>query len=266
MPGTPEVLTWSARTPGPTGDAEAAAPAWVDLGELGAPDGSDAGALEPPGRRLPRALLWTAGLLAVGGLAFAAVRSPGGSDGGPATTNGTSTSDLGGVDPQFTVPPLPGRLDLPAQIALQATSTAALEDTVQPGGRRGDCPSVRTGRADPVHAAARAIHAVLPGFRLLDSARTSDGFGGVCLVQLRARDSHGAVLVLNVVPPSVAARWTGQDVQSLESQAEGGSLVRTVSDSTATGWRVDAGVVGEQLTLPDLGRLGTLAGRRDLEW
>ncbi len=266
MPGTPEVLTWSARTPDPAGDADAGAPAWVDLGELGAVDGSDVGALEPPVRRLPRALLWTAGLLAVGGLAFAAVRSPGGADGGPATTNGTSTSDLGGVEPDFTVPPLPGRLDLPAQIALQASSTAALEDTVQPGGRRGDCPAVRRGHADPVNAAMRAVHAVLPGFRLLDSARTSDGFGGICLVQLRARDSHGTVLVMNVVPPSVRPDGPAQDVQSLESQRQGGSLVRTVSDSTATGWRVDVGVVGEQPTLPDLGRLGTLAGRRDLEW
>ncbi len=182
------------------------------------------------------------------------------------TGTGTATTPVGGVDPDFTVPPLPHRLDLPAQVALEATSTAVLHDTVRTGARKGECPPVGRGHPDPVRATMRAVRQLLPGFHLLDSARTTDGFGGICLVQLRAQNADGTVLVVNVVPPGIWPGGRDQEVQSLESQTEGSSLVRTVSDRTATGWRVDVGAVGEQLVVPDLGRLGALAAGRGLEW
>jgi hypothetical protein len=209
-------------------------------------------------------VLWVAGLLAVGGLVLSAVRSPG--DPTPAASSARSTASVGGEDPDFTVPPLPHRLDLPAQVALAASSTAILHDVVRPGTRKGECPLVGSGRTDPVHATMRVVHGLLPGYRLLDSARTSDGFGGVCLVQLRAQNADGTVLVVNIVPAGIWPGGRGEEVQSLESQTEGSSLVRTVSDRTATGWRVDVGAVGAQTVVPDLGRLGALAAGRGLEW
>jgi hypothetical protein len=273
MPGTPEVLTWSGPTsqPGPSG-ARAAESAWVELGELGGPD-DPAGASPSPTpavRRVPRAVVWVAGLLAAGGLVLSAVRSPGDPTPAAASTASTdstgSTGSVGGEDPDFTLPPLPRRLDLPAQVALAASSTAVLHDVVRTGASKGECPPVGKGHTDPVRATMRVVHRVLPGYRLLDAARTSDGFGGICLVQLRAEDADSTVLVVNIVPPGVWPGGGDQDVQSLESATEGSSLVRTVSDRTATGWRVDVGAVGAQPVVPDLGRLGELAGGRGLEW
>jgi hypothetical protein len=267
MPGTPEVLTWSGHSSGPGSSGRGpGTPAWVDLGELGGADDRAGPPPELPVRRVPRAVLWAAGLLAVGGLVLSAVRSPGDPAAPAAAASTASTASAGGVDPDFTVPPLPHRLDLPAQIALAATSTAVLHDVVRPGARKGECPLVGAGHVDPVRATMRVVHGLLPGYHLLDSARTSDGFGGMCLVQLRAQNADGTVLVVNIVPPGIWPGGRDQEVQSLESQTEGSSLVRTVSDHTATGWRVDVGAVGEQLVVPDLGRLGALAAGRGLEW
>ena len=117
-----------------------------------------------------------------------------------------------------------------------------------------------------VTRAMKAIDATRPGVRLKDSSQLSDSFGELCLLQLRARDAHGTVYVLTVVPPE---RWPGvhtQELQSLQSQRAGSSYVRTVSELTPTGWRIDLGVVGAEAALPTLGALGDIAVSPLMTW
>jgi hypothetical protein len=279
MTGVPEVLTWPSGDRGddPVEDgssvdrsvdrsADGWGGSWVDLDALtaGGPPTDPTDPNQPSRRRVgrvPRAVLWVVGAAAVGGLVLAAVHDPG----GPVKPAPSAATPDGGA-PAFSVPPLPQPLALPDQVTLAALSSDPLHSSVRAGGAKGECPIPSRHAPDPVRTAAQVVRAALPGFRLLDSGQTRDRFGGVCLVQLRANNSDGAVLVLNVVPPGVWPGGDNQEVVSLQSRQRGSQLTRTVSDLTATGWRVDVGAVGESSVVPDLGRLGSLADNGRLEW
>jgi hypothetical protein len=268
MRGGPEVLSWP-------GDDDAASrveddgpvSTWVDLGDLhepsnGAIDGSPPPERLGPRQRGPRVLSWVVVVGALAALVVPALRSPA----TPAqdTVTRTDANEVEQYPPWM--PPPPTALPLPDRMALAARSTQPLRDAIRPGGTRGDCPKQQGKGQAPVKSAMKAIDAALPGFHLVDSSRLRNSFGELCLLQLRARDAHGTVLVLNVVPPE---RWPGihtQELQSLQSRHEGGSYTRTVSELTATGWRVDLGAVGVQARLPDLGELGTVAAAPALIW
>jgi hypothetical protein len=263
--GAPEVLTWASGDPasGRPGEDEQVG-TWVDLGEL---DGTPAVPPPPPPevRRVPRAVLWAAAALAVGALATTAFGDSSGSTRAtPSATVPDGGDSTGG--PTFTVPPLPHSLTLPDQVALAAHSKAWLHNSVRTGGSKGECPVRQKHAPDPVRAATRVVTTILPGFTLLDSGQTRDRFGGVCLVQLRATNTDGSILVLTVVPPGTWPGVHNQELVSLQSRQQGSSLTRTVSDLTATGWRIDVGAVGEASVVPDLGRLGAVADNNALEW
>lgn len=268
MRGGSEVLSW----PGgdaPTGRVEDDGPVstWVDLGDLREPSGGNVDAGGPARRlgafqRVPKVTGWVVVLAAIAALVVPALRSPA----APASDTVTRT-DAGDVEqyPPW-MPPPPTALPLPDRMALAARSTQPLRDSVRPGGTRGDCPKQQGKGQAPVKSALKVIDTTLPGFHLVDSSRLRDTFGELCLLQLRARDAHGTVLVLTVVPPE---RWPGintQELQSLQSRHEGSSYTRTVSELTVTGWRVDLGAVGQQARLPNLGELGDIAADPALTW
>jgi hypothetical protein len=270
MRGGPEVLSW------PGGDAAAGrveddgpVSTWVDLGDLRESGGGTGGAdgTEPPHRpgpfqRVPKLTGWLVVLAAIAALVVPALRSP--ATPAPDTVTRTDASDVEQYPPWM--PPPPTALPLPDRMALAARNSQPLRDAVRPGATRGDCPKPPGNAQAPVKTAMKAIDATLPGFHLVDSSRLRDTFGELCLLQLRARDAHGNVLVLNVVPPE---RWPGihtQELQSLQSRHEGSSYTRTVSELTVTGWRVDLGAVGAQARLPDLGELGDIADDPTLTW
>jgi hypothetical protein len=268
MRGGPEVLSW------PAGDA-AASPVeddgpvstWVDLGDLRELSGGDVGASGPARhlgvfQRVPKVTGWVVVLAAIAALVVPALRSP--ATPAPDTVTRTDASDVEHYPPWM--PPPLSALPLPDRMALAARSTQPLRDAVRPGGSRGDCPKQQGKGQAPVKSALKVIDATLPSFHLVDSSRLRDTFGELCLLQLRARDAHGSVLVLTVVPPE---RWPGihtQELQSLQSRHEGSSYTRTVSELTVTGWRVDLGAVGAQPRLPDLGELGDIADDPALSW
>ena len=278
MRRSPELLDWSrahavGSRPGDDDQADRAY-VWVEfadvdeLGELGAPD--DAGDPAANGRdrrgtahglgRVPHLLWWAIGAAGVAALVLSAVPNP-----GPAARPHLPPA-LGGPATQFAAPALPRPVTLPDQVALAAKSPKRLHDTVSRRGTRGDCPAGPKGTPGPKTAAAHAVTAVLPGYHLVDSGETRDRLGQLCLVQLRAKNADGTIIVMSVVPPGPWPGQHGQETVSLQSRREGIWLTRTVSDVTATGWRVDVGAVGEPTVLPTLGQLGALADSRGLQW
>jgi hypothetical protein len=268
MRGGPEVLSWpGGQDAGSRFEDDGPVSSWVDLGDLHGPSSPDLDLLDGPRRagpvpRGPRVVSWLVVVAALAALVVPALRSPATQ---PQDTVTRSDANEVAQYPPW-MPPPPTALPLPDRMALAAHNKQPLRDAMRPGGARGDCPQQKGKGQAPVKSAMKVIDRTLPGFHLVDSSRLRDTFGELCLLQLRARDAHGSVLVLNVVPPE---RWPGihtQELQSLQSRHEGSSYTRTVSELTVTGWRVDLGAVGAEPRLPDLGQLGDIADDPALIW
>jgi hypothetical protein len=276
MRGDPEVLTWSSR-PDARDQVEGEGPIgeWVDFGDLrqATGDGDDGrGPGQPTGRfpRVPRALSWGVVVAALAALVVPALRSPaasGTSADNPGIKDNVTRSDADDVEqyPPWS-PPQPTQLPLPERVVTTARDAQPLRDQVRPGGTRGDCPRPPRPQLAMITRAIKAIDETVKGVRLKDSSQLRDSFGELCLLQVRAHDAHGTQYVLTVVPPE---RWPGvhtQELQTLQSQRFGTSYVRTVSEMTPTGWRVDLGALGAEAKLPTLGALGDIAVDPLLTW
>ena len=123
------------------------------------------------------------------------------------------------------VPPAP-QPTLPQLMVLAAHDPRPLTDVVRRAGPAAAARRRNRTTSSPVRRAMHSVDASMPGFRLVDSSRLTDGFGELCLVQLRARNAFGTVIVVNVVPPQ---QWPGIHTEPLVTQQSAGErqLLRT---------------------------------------
>lgn len=109
------------------------------------------------------------------------------------------------------------------------------------------------------------VHTQFPHLRITDEIRTVDRADRLCILELRARDDTGSILVVRIVAPiedaPIVAPRTDQ-----ASVFAAGSYTRYVQVMSREDWIVLAGVSGPADSGPSQTALLDLASQRSLRW
>jgi hypothetical protein len=151
------------------------------------------------------------------------------------------------------------------QVQALANTPGPWRDYVRPDRSGGACPAGPVGFS-PTAVVSAALAKAVPGFRVVDSARTFNQAPGLCSIAVRARDHAGTVTVLVVTPPSGAA-VSGQLVRmSSDTRSDGVRMTTAVSAVTGRGWTVVVGSVGPVPAQPSIRQLFLIALDPTLSW
>lgn len=126
------------------------------------------------------------------------------------------------------------------------------------------CATVPNGIV-PEARLASAVITLLPHMQPLDFARTRDKFDGLCVLDVRAADDTGSVLIVRIVAPL-------EDAPILEPRVDQGSVLaegtytRYVEVISRNGWIVTAGASGPADAGPSRHALLALAQQQTLHW
>ena len=129
----------------------------------------------------------------------------------------------------------------------------------------GDCPLVTVPGA-PQRALAEAVRHDLPGFTVRDFGRTLDEYTEMCILQARAHDSAGTVLVLTIVAPGKHPRRLAYEQITLAGRDEGPVGLTSVTSVSLDGWSVTVGSSGPIRDEPESEQLLGLARDPRLHW
>jgi hypothetical protein len=139
-----------------------------------------------------------------------------------------------------------------------------LTDIVRPVSTSPPCPSSGAG-----HAARRTVgKALLHGlsrFGFSGAARTLDQYGGMCAIEVLARDRAGTVLVLDIVAPGSTAGRPAP-ASGVATGRDGSRLTVSAVVLTRSGWMVTAGTNGPAADAPAPAALLRLARQPELRW
>ena len=140
-----------------------------------------------------------------------------------------------------------------------------LLDYVRADASIGDCPLVSVEGA-PQRAVAEAVRRDLPGFTVHDFGRTLDEYTEMCILQARAHDSAGTVLVLTIVAPGKHPRRLAYEQITLAGRDEGPVGLTSVTSVSLDGWSVTVGSSGPIRDEPGSEDLLALARDPRLHW
>jgi len=140
-----------------------------------------------------------------------------------------------------------------------------LLDYVRADASIGDCPLVAVEGA-PQRAVAEAVRRDLPGFIVHDYGRTLDEYTEMCILQARAHDSAGTVLVLTIVAPGKHPRRLAYEQITLAGRDEGPVGLTSVTSVSLDGWSVTVGSSGPIRDEPESEQLLGLARDPRLHW
>lgn len=140
----------------------------------------------------------------------------------------------------------------------------SLTDFTRETSPAGACRTVPVGH-DVDAAAMTVVRSLLPGARVLDTARTLDQFTGLCALELRASGVGGTVVTVMVsAPPGQPGLALGRVTTG--SRARGAVTTRYAMNTAADGWVVLVGAVGDARLEPSLAALASAARNDTLRW
>lgn len=149
---------------------------------------------------------------------------------------------------------------------VRALATAPqLLNYVRAAGAADACPVV-TVRDAPQRAIISAVRLWLPRFTVRDFGRTLDESTALCILQARAYDTSGTVLVVAIGAPSSRSAKSSHQQLSAAAQVEGARALESVTTQTSTGWTVTVGSVGSLRDEPDSSALTRMAQDPTLLW
>jgi hypothetical protein len=151
-------------------------------------------------------------------------------------------------------------LDLVRYLALHP---GPLTIYIRATGAAGQCPLVEPGTS-PQHRIEAALRRVLPGFRITDVGYTLDPFSALCVLQVRAHDRAGRILVIDVVKRGGAAATGDEVVESAIS--DGFTETDYAFAMTHGGWAVTVGSIGPAGRQPSIKYLRDLAQDPATRW
>jgi hypothetical protein len=129
----------------------------------------------------------------------------------------------------------------------------------------GACALVKPGHS-PLPLISRAIHRIVPRFRVMDSATVLDQFTGLCAVQVRAKNRVGDVLVVSIASPTEdASHWTFDRMETGIAIGPGPTTLYALNITTR-GFRILVGATGPDRGLPGSDDLLRLANARAMMW
>jgi hypothetical protein len=152
-----------------------------------------------------------------------------------------------------------------AMVLLTARSAQPLDDYIRSSSPPGACTLVPIGTS-PQRAVAAALRRVLPAYRVGAVGRTLNQDTAMCVLTLRARDTAGSVLVLQIVAPPRVARAATTRVSVVPDAQDATASVATVRAITAGGWSIVLGTVGPSADRPATDVLVQLALDPALRW
>jgi hypothetical protein len=228
---------------------------------------SDEEILEVGPRRIPRWLTALGVLVALGLAGWGVTRL--GSDSG-STTTPAAASPL--ATAQASAPSVVGPFDsggsvrdqLLAEVFQQAHDPTPAQDVIRTGGSNYAC-TIPSPHRSPRDALNAVVHDAFPGYALIDEARVIDRFAGLCVLDLRARERHGTVLVVRIAAPVEDATLVAPRLDDGEAVAEG-TDTQFVRVSTHDGWVIVVGSSGPPAYAPDRDALLRLAQRPSVRW
>jgi hypothetical protein len=159
---------------------------------------------------------------------------------------------------------LPGDQEMATVVAIAGQGTP-LYDVVRPNSTAGACALVPLGTPLRRHVLG-ALRYWLPDYRVRDTSRIIDQFTALCTFSVRATDSHGSVLVLQVVAPPRTGPRRPFTVITVASRSDGTRAVSLAAAQTEAGWQVTVGAVGPQGDQPSSAALVNLAQDAHLLW
>lgn len=139
-----------------------------------------------------------------------------------------------------------------------------LDVYIRASGVRGACPLVEPGTS-PQQRIGAQLHRTLPSFVVSDVGFVLDPFSALCVLQVRARDGAGNVMVVNVTAPQ-PGRATTHTKLSFGSVSDGVSTTEYVFAIAPDGWRVTLGCVGNAGEVPSTKDLRDLAEDPAMRW
>ena len=132
-------------------------------------------------------------------------------------------------------------------------------------GAVGGCPLVEPGTS-PQQRIIAAVRRVLPRFRVTDVGYVLDPAYALCVLQLRAPDGAGSILVVDVVgPQGQAATGTGDNV-TVGAVSDGSTETEYAFAVTHGGWAVTVGSTGPADREPSTKDLSDLAQDPAMHW
>lgn len=190
-----------------------------------------------------------------------------------ANVSGSITGTNRAVPPAASSPPATATGTTPAADQGAATlagiqalaSVHRLVEYVRADARLGDCPLVAVAGA-PQRAVAAAVHHALPAFTVRDYGRTLDEYTEMCILQARARDAAGTVLVVTIVAPPRHPRRLAYEQVTLAGRDEGPVGLTSATSVSLDGWSVTVGSAGPINDEPGSEDLLALAHDPRLHW
>ncbi len=247
--------------PGDPGAAPPPTPEAVDTVTAGPPDSELALAWERFGDRLravsTRARVGAAATLTAG-VVVAGYLATGGS-----SPRATADRPIAVVPSESPTTATKGDAVTSALVA-KALQPARLGDIIRPTAQPGGCALVPPGHS-PGAATTAALARILPGYRPRDVGRILDQSTGLCALDLRAADSAGSVVLVEVLPPGTARRRSYPQV--LVSTLSDGRISSSIASTVSVdGWSIAVVAVGRLTDQPDVADMLSLTDDASLRW
>ena len=149
-------------------------------------------------------------------------------------------------------------------IIAKALQRAPLTDFTRPTADAGACALVRPGTS-PTRAAVLTVRRALPSYRIRDVGRTLDQSTGLCALDVRAADTDGSSLIMEIVAPVSGVKHPFTAV-NVGFTSDGTMSTSVASALTVDGWAVTVAAVGPITDQPSSATMLELAQDPSLIW